>query len=734
MLNINLQQIRFQGKTFLISLVLALNTLFLGAQRIHQPYTFDLYGTTENSIRITCEFKSGLHPLVKPVCHVLLPAGADSVQIDVKKIGIQTSYVSSRILSNQLIDHYQVRKVREYPILSIVLDPHFSLLKKKTNFTTVELEVTFSQGKAAAIQSFKYRSPVWDQIISNLVINPPQKNRAIKNFNNDDGAEYLIITNDTFDPLLEPLKNFRIHQGISTKLVTTQETGTTTDEIENYINNAYYTWNIPPAVIWLVGDDNLLPVPSWNNYCISDNIYADVNSDQLPDIIISRFPVKTQSGVIEFVSRIMNFEINPPDHENYYQHPLAVTSHGNALSVNWMIAEIVNGWYENKLGKLPERQYSGINPPVEWPDVNLYAAFGPEGLGYIPEDPSYLANYVNGNADSINAAINSGAMTIFSSAQGLQTGWTHPEYLVEDLTGLQDAAPSIMISICSFNAHFASGSINCLAEAYLHHLYGGVGAIGATEIIYSMGSGWFTVGLMDGLWNDFYPPYPSSVSEFTYPAAALANAKYFLEVYPGINPNVKNSFYHLFHHLGEPYTVLFDEIPQNLSVEHDDDLPPVQTSFQILADSGATVAVCINDQIAGVEISTGQQLNFTFPPVELQDTLHITVTKHNHRRYDAEIICTDPSRIPENSFIIMHVFPNPVSEQLSLQISENTTPPVQVNISGIDGVCHFNKVLNHLNFENMIYIPVDRLASGIYFLTVKTSAKVEVSKFVVDRK
>ncbi|MCX8015584.1 MAG: C25 family cysteine peptidase, partial [candidate division WOR-3 bacterium] len=119
-----------------------------------------------------------------------------------------------------------------------------------------------------------------------------------------DGYEYIIIVPD--DPVFiawaETIKVWRKLQGISTNVYTlTQVGGNTATAIENFLNNAYNTWNPRPIGFLLLsdypssGDIYGITSPTWNSYCISDNMYADVNGDNLPDMFHGRITAQNES-------------------------------------------------------------------------------------------------------------------------------------------------------------------------------------------------------------------------------------------------------------------------------------------------------------------------------------------------------------------------------------------------------------------------------------------------------
>ena len=686
-------------------------------------FQFDIAGQNENSILIRCSFSNNIPITVKPSCMIALP-GETVESIVVKKIGINGSSISTGCFSDQFISTTSIITIRGYHLLKLEINP-FIKLKKNIPISSLTVEIKYGlEGLSESSQ--RLRSNQWDRLVKSLVINP--KDVGTTEFRlpsrDEDGVEYLIITHDLFLEKCRELVDFRIRQGISTLAVPLTETGSTTGEIKTYIDNAYNSWDIPPISVLLIGDWELLPGPVWQSYCASDNIYADINQDGLPDIFISRIPVMTIAELETILEKIISHETNPPMNPDYYQHPLACTDHSNPYSNGWMVSEIFNGWYEKEFNKEPERQYAGLNPgSTNWPNPDLYQVFGPDGLGYIPETPEYLGNYIGGNAQGINAGLNSGAMTLFSYTHGNSAGWSPPSYSTYDLSGLTDAEPTYLISINDMNGKY-NISADCMAEAFLKHPHGGIGVIAPSEITYSMGTEWYSIGVIDGLWDNFYPPNnPTHFYSFIYPCMANTSAKYFLEFLPyPISPTMKTVVYNLFHYFGEPYSVLFDDVPEGLNVDHADHITPGQTEFLVTANDGSKVALVLNDKICSVETSTGNQMSMPILGPSEGDTLHITVTMHNHVRYHALAPCQTGIGVEDNTvFDLIDIFPNPADEAININFKHKTEGLIQVSLVDLSSRELINTQFRCNNATGNIFtLNTKDLDNGIYLLNFRS--------------
>ncbi|NTW45273.1 MAG: hypothetical protein HGB14_12800, partial [Anaerolineaceae bacterium] len=169
------------------------------------------------------------------------------------------------------------------------------------------------------------------------------------------------------------MRKFRTTQGILTHVVSLAEIGgNTPDLIETYIDNAYNTWDIVPAACLLLGDygtnaANSIISPVYNNYCVSDNIYADVDNNNLPDIVFARMTAQDEIQLQVMVTKFINYERTPPTNPNFYQHP--ITSLGWQTDSWFQIcSEVIGGYWQEVQGKEPVRIneiYSGT-PGSEW--------------------------------------------------------------------------------------------------------------------------------------------------------------------------------------------------------------------------------------------------------------------------------------------------------------------------------------------------------------------------------
>ncbi len=573
------------------------------------------------------------------------------------------------------------RKIRGVDVTLLGITPfqYNPVTKDLLIYRDIKVQLTFSGGNGHFGED-RLRNRFWEPMMSDLLMNYrslpkikfkdfiPKANSKTDATQAVENVEYLIIVPDDPDFIAwaDSLKLFRNQQGISTGVVTITEVGgNTVSAIETYVDNAYNNWDIPPSAILLMADygnsGNTItskeePHPYSGTY-ISDNWYADVDGDDLPDIIFSRMTAQNATHLEQMVGKILDYERNPPTSADFYDHP--VTAMGWQTS-RWfqLCSEIINGFWEHGLGKAPVREnklYSG-GPEDGWSTATntetIVDYFGPDGLGYIPETPDHLTDF-GGNATRINNDINSGAFMLQHRDHGGEDGWSEPSYKIGDLSGLHNTELTFVFSINCLTGEFNYSS-ECFVEAFHRDSQRALGLIGATQVSYSFVNDTYTWGMYDNMWPQFMPDEVTHfATRFILPAFGNAAGKYFLQGsdWPS-NPDDKQITYYLFHHHGGSYSMVYSEIPQNLTVTHDSEIPSASTSFTVTADDGSLIGLSVDGEIIGTADGTGSPVTIDIAPQDPGKVILVTVTKQNYFRYSSEVqvVAADGPHITVDSY------------------------------------------------------------------------------------
>ncbi len=571
-------------------------------------------------------------------------------------------YSINSFYPENIIQVSEPMKIRGVDVVIIAISPfqYNPVTKQLIVNKDIEIDVEFEGGNGQ-FGDERLASRFWDPIIRDAVINEASiPTRKVTNVNTQrsTGSEYIIIVPD--DPAYlswaDSIRIFRLKQGISTQVVTTTEIGgNTSTAIEDYINNAYNTWDVPPAATLLMADwgssGNTIYAPKWDNYCITDNFYADVDNDMMPDVIFARMTAQNETHLETMVTKFLNYERNPPTNPGFYDNP--ITAMGWQTERWFQIcSEVIAGFFENSLNKSPVREnaiYSGSTNT--WSTAQntqtILDYFGESGLNYIPDSPGYLTDW-GGNATRVNNDINSGAFLLQHRDHGSETGWGEPAYSSGDIDGLYNTDLVYIFSINCLTGKFdISGE--CFAEKFHRYRYNGVnsGALGimaATEVSYSFVNDTYTWGIYDNMWPDFMPDYGTTPEHRgVLPAFGNAAGKYFLKQssWP-YNTNNKEVTYYLFHHHGDAFSTIYTQVPQNLTAIHDDIILSGLDFFTIQANDGATICMTVGEEVIGLAEGTGSPIDMPIIPQEPGIMIDLVITLQDYYRYETTIEVIPP--------------------------------------------------------------------------------------------
>ena len=549
----------------------------------------------------------------------------------------------------------------------------------------MDIKVRFEGGNGQFGED-RYRNPAWDNILRNLVINndmlPEQNyyellNKAIQN--KEEGCEYLIITlNDSaFLAWADTLKDFRTRQGILTKVITTDDCGGNKPEnIRNYIINAYESWTIPPAAVLLFGGNHksspefgLQPFiftspPSWNHtyQYPSDNPFADMNGDSIPDLAISRIPVYNARNCQKQVGKLISYERHPSIESHYYDHPVITSGYEED---KWFLitSQSINHFLCKKHGKHSTNNYMVFsqNSVDLIPSDTIWSSayntdavlnyFGPDGTQYIPSSIKELNDWCSSTdiQKLIDAISEEGFLTFYRDHSDMDT-WCCPWFENRHVPLLQNKEPTFLFSIGCLTNNFWDNYTTSLSEEFLNAEAGAIGAIGANSVTYSHYNDLLTWGMFDYFWPDFMPSLGSHTKPlFSHPSYSLVAGKLFLSQQTflpySLDTTKIDKTLNLFSYLGDTYLQLNTETPQPMTVQACPYHKKRQSQYEFTIEEDAILCISKDNTIIAVIQGIGQPQSIELPPLEIYDTLLLTVTKQNRIPHE-QTITIIPNDIP----------------------------------------------------------------------------------------
>ena len=554
-------------------------------------------------------------------------------------------------------------EIRGMQIANIGLSPfqYNPVSKQLIAYSNIEFELIIKESNSTYGED-RFRSPFWDQILSDVIYNTddvPRIDYSKRNTTQKDlGCDYLIIipNQEIFASWADTIRRFRDEQGIQTLVLTTEDMGgNTVEDIDSFIDDIYNTWDPVPSAILLLADygaDNnsiiskKFPHP-WGGEYVTDNYFSDVTGNNLPDFVISRICATTESELETMINKFIQYESNPPMQAEFYHVP--ITSVGWDIEKWFQICSAsIDGYLQSVLGKEPNRindVYIG-NPNTDpWSTAantsTITDYFGPNGLNYIPESPADIGGWTGGTTQDIIDAFNTGSFMVFERDHGTNLGWWTPNFSKTDINHLTNNTllPHVFSIGCS-NAEF-NNNFECFAEKIHRKADGGALCITALSSgswsYYNDTDVW---GIIDNIWPDFLPDFGGSIIDKRgfYPAFANAAGKYFLSASSWVPDTRKVITQQLFHHLGDAFGVVYTEIPQENNVSYDCVLNTNSTNISIEAEPFSFVGLSTD----GVFLAHGITSKSGFVSIEIpqqlpENVIKLVVTKQNFLRFEGEI-------------------------------------------------------------------------------------------------
>ena len=536
----------------------------------------------------------------------------------------------------------------------------------------MDIEIRFEGGNGH-FGDDRLRSPYWDPILQNNILNydclaPIDYDARRQEWSRTraTGCEYLILTpnNDAFISAAQELANYRTRQGILTNVMSIGETGATTPGLLRlWIREIYANWDIVPAAVCILADqgtDYTQFVPAFrtqspkDGFISSDNPYADIDDDELPDICFSRLVAQNESELPIFIGKQIEYEYtNPCMNLFYYKHPLTASAWQTTLWFQLTISTIYG--YLSQHGKLPTRLseiHSG-ELSDQWSTASgtntIVNYFGPNGLGYIPASPTEWTGWTGATAQDVIQAFNQGAYIVQHRDHGWSQKWYQPLIQNSDFGEINNPGQMpFMISVNCKTGQYDFSS-NCFTEGLMRMTRNGqnagiVGAISPSGQTYSFANDILVWGIWDLFDPSFLPnygPFANHVAEWM-PAFAMISGKYLLDasVFPGTNASMRATIYNAFHAHCDAFLRIFTEVPQTIQATHDNSITCF-APFHITAPEGVQIALSTEyggkAHILATATGTGQEQTLYVMDYVPTNTVHLTMTGLNYLRHEENI-------------------------------------------------------------------------------------------------
>lgn len=370
---------------------------------------------------------------------------------------------------------------------------------------------------------------------------------------------YLMIVADAVGAIdaVQPLLDWRRRQGYSVVVATTLQTGMTTTQIKNYIQNVYDTAEAPLAFVTLVGDaGGAVVVSTWREtisgyHGEGDHEYTRLDGDDvLADVHIGRLSARSVTELEGIVAKILNYEQAP----DTFADP---------------------GWFARAV-LVGDPSYSGATTIYvsQWLKVQLQA------LTYTQIDTIWSAPFASQIFSKLNLGASVYSYRGYLNCSGFSTGY------IDALTNMGELPFAVMPTCAS--GSFASAT-HTYSEAMLRNPGGGaIGAVGtATTGTHTRYNNCYYHGVWEGAVNE-----PDRHLGYAHTRGKIELYRQYQETEPDIVQvwSVWNNL------MGDPATEMRQALPVSPTVDYPAVLPPDAGAVPVSVTSGG--APVVNARVA----------------------------------------------------------------------------------------------------------------------------------------
>jgi len=299
-------------------------------------------------------------------------------------------YSSGNIFPGKIVETGTPAIMRDFRVVNVTVNPfRYDPQKKELKIIkNINFKVNcFGKGGENIKTSSRHISRAFESLYTATILN---YNSLITRDEEFQQPNYLFIypNNNQVETWLDSLVNWKHRKGFEVTAVNTSETGSSSSQIKNYIQDAYDNWDNPPEFVCLVGDaGGSFNIPTSGG----DQYYTLLEgNDILADIFIGRLSFNSLTEFQTIVFKILGYERNPYlDETDWYHNALLVgdPSHSGQScvitqkNIKEMINDNEDGFTFDEVygGSFVSQMSSGLNSGASY--FNYRGYLGMSGWG-----------------------------------------------------------------------------------------------------------------------------------------------------------------------------------------------------------------------------------------------------------------------------------------------------------------------------------------------------------------
>jgi gingipain R len=517
-----------------------------------------------------------------------------------------------------------------------------------------------------------------------------------------DGS-YLVIGPEEAIALAADLIQWKREKGYEVHVATTETIGTTSADIDSYIEDAFNTWTNPPEYCLLLGNENSVPI-YWVGSIASDNQYGVIGTGVDPSIHVAR--LCSDTGSLAYTAwKVFSYETDP--------------------------YEPASSWFQDAISIGNGEGPPTTDPWMSWRYQVIMAQDGNMVVTQYCSNPQYGG--ISPTVANLSAEINDGLSLISYIGHGGPTEWVTTGFNNSDVAALTNGRKLPWISsIACQNCQFGSAA-TCFGEAWLNsgsvsEPKGAIGFMGA-----SVGS---PIGPTDSLALYQFKGYFQE--EMYHMGAAFDYGKIKAYEYTG---HAENSNMHLI--FGEPEHDIFSTTGPlvHLTANYPGHIEAGNFTVNVstpadAAVEGAMVGLCQGEVTLGSGYTDASgAVTIAVADIPTVDDVTVTVTAHNLYPLQAAVPAWQTGIEEQGGSVVGAVLSvsTPVTGAAAVRFAVPSSGHAELSVFDMSGRVVETLVSGEIAAGDHTVNWNAETAGGIYFLRLTTSGQTVVKNCVVLR-
>ena len=535
---------------------------------------------------------------------------------------------------------------RGYSILNMRLNPvmYNSALNKVRVYNKIVLYISPVEVDATSLPFTPCNITGDDYFWSNSITHLSESEKIVKplkELNVEANRHFLILTSPALIKSVNSFANAKRKDGYSVEIIS--HDNWTSDMVSQEISNSTGR-NKNLYYVLLVGDTTIIPSKTSrfahqydNRHFVSDFAYSclDGENDFVPDVCIGRIPVDNSSDASNVLKKIINYsqysfegKSSKAAFASFFQDYDKDGVEDRGFVCN---TEKVADYLSSQFGDISRIYYAiGNVNPTKWSSVY--------GTGEMIPDFLRRPNFTwNGNKGDIIAAFNNGSNFIIHRDHGEISGWSSPNFNVNDITWLDNDTYPIVFSINCLTGKFTESN-NFAGQLLKLKNAGCASVLASQEVSWTNRNDAFMIGMIDAAWPNPGLEYTTSLhnkwnKNIDEPVECIgdmarAGLARVSEVFGSpLNDRYTANHFEEYHILGDPSLDIYFDSSRDLSniarVTSKDNICSVVSSEEV--------------NISFFNTSTGETRRYRGVGAKFNyndnDSVYVAVSKHGCRTY-----------------------------------------------------------------------------------------------------